>query len=133
MAAWNSIPPARPDSLKNYLGALARNVGINLYEKNRRSKHNIQTEELLEEIVSLRGEDDPEGELLGQALSAQINDFLAELDKGTRVCFVLRYYYAQSVDEIAQKTGKSAHAVSALLYKTRARLKEYLQERDALN
>lgn len=129
MAAWTSIPPAKPQSLKSFLGAIARNVGINRYEmQNAAKRGGGKTEELLEELVSLSGEDDPEGELLAKSLSRDINDFLATLRRDTRACFVLRYYYAATVEEIAQKTGRSPHAVSALLSKTRAALKRYLEE-----
>ena len=128
LAVWNTIPPAKPESLRSYVGALARNIGINLYTKNHRQKRGGQTEELMEELVSLSGEDDPEGELLAKELSKKINGFLATLDKSTRICFVMRYYYGDPIEEIAEKTGKNKHAVVALLSKTRARLKAYLAE-----
>ena len=127
MAAWSTIPPTRPLSLKNYLAGIARNKGINLYNRASAQKRAGGTEELLEEIASFTPSDNPIEELLAKELSLQINDFLETLDEGTRVCFVLRYYYANTNEEIAKKTGKSAHAVAALLSKTRGRLKAWLE------
>ena len=127
MAIWTTIPPANPESLKSYVGAIARNIGINCYTKRNRIKRRGETEELLEEIVSLGSEGDPEGEMMGKLLQENINEFLGSLDEGTRVCFVLRYYYSNTNEEIAKKTGRNVHAVAALLSKTRARLKEYLE------
>ena len=128
LAVWNSIPPANPDSLKSFLGAVTRNIGINCYSKKNRIKRRGETEELLEELVSTAGDGDPEGELMAKQLQKTVNDFLSSLDEGTRVCFVLRYYYANTNEEIAEKTGKTVHGVAALLSKTRARLKKYLEE-----
>ncbi|MBQ9468209.1 MAG: RNA polymerase sigma factor [Clostridia bacterium] len=130
MAVWSSIPPQKPESLKSYVGAVARNVGINRYEKRRAAKRGGErTEELLEELVSVAGDGDPEGELLAKALEKEINEFLFTLRRDTRVCFVLRYYYAFPIEAIAEKTGKSPHAVTALLSKTRAALKKWLGDR----
>lgn len=129
MAAWSTIPPAKPISLKNYLAGIARNKGINVYNHASAQKRAGGTEELLEEIASFAPENDPSEELMAKELSKEINDFLATLDEGTRVCFVLRYYYAQTNEEIAQKTGRSTHAVAALLSKTRGRLKSWLNDR----
>lgn len=127
LVAWNAIPPTKPASLKHYLATLARNCSLNIYSKKNARKRHGETEELLEEICSFTPDtDDPESLLLAKDLKNTINDFLQTLDQATRVCFVLRYYYALTNEEIAKKTGKSSHAVASLLSKTRGRLKEYL-------
>ena len=33
LAAWNSIPPKRPESLRGYLGKLTRNIALHRREK----------------------------------------------------------------------------------------------------
>ncbi len=130
MAAWNSIPPARPLSLKNFIAGIARNKGFNRYHHGKAQKRNGHTEELLEEIGFFTPENDPARELETKELLKEINAFLGTLDETTRVCFVLRYYYAQSNEEIGKKMGKSAHAVSALLSRTRERLKYHLAQKN---
>lgn len=129
LAAWNNIPPTFPDSLKNYLATLARNIGLNCYKKKNATKRRGETEELLEEIVGFCPSDSPENALMAKELEKYINEFLETLDKTTRVCFVLRYYYAMTNEEIAHKTDKSTHAVASLLHKTRGRLKQFLVSR----
>ena len=126
LSTWNSIPPTRPESLKSYMGTLARNIGIDRYNRGRAQKRNGQTEELLEEITAFTPEESAEDQVLYKNLVQEINAFLGTLEEGTRVCFVLRYYHAFSNEEIARKTGKSPHAVASLLHKTRERLKAYL-------
>ena len=34
LAAWNSIPPNRPEKLSAYLGRLTRNLSLNRYKSN---------------------------------------------------------------------------------------------------
>ena len=126
LSTWNSIPPTRPESLKSYMGTLARNLGIDRYTRGRAQKRTGQTEELLEEITAFTPEESAEDQVLYKNLVQEINAFLGTLEEGTRVCFVLRYYHAFSNEEIARKTGKSPHAVASLLHKTRERLKAYL-------
>ncbi len=128
LAAWESIPPTHPLSLRSYLASLSRNIGINKYRYSSAQKRAGNTAELLEEIATFTPSDDPSETLLAKELALHINEFLSTLNAETRNCFVLRYYYAFSNEEIAKKTGKTTHAVAALLSKTRERLKFYLKD-----
>ena len=128
LAAWNSIPPQKPDSLKSYLSTIARNKAIDRYSESTAAKRRGETEELLEEINDFALAETPEGEFAAKELQKEINSFLSTQDPASRACFILRYYYAMSNEEIAKKTGKNLHSIVSLLSKMRTRLKKYLTE-----
>ncbi len=129
MAAWNSIPPTVPHSLQFYLAGIARNIGIDKYSMKKAQKRCGQVEELLEEIACFTPTDAPEDSLMEEVLRDEINLFLETQEKESRICFVLRYYYSLTYDEISQKTGKGKHAIASLLCQMRQRLKKHLISR----
>ena len=67
-----------------------------------------------------------EAELEAKELMNSVNSFLRALP--TRDCdvFVCRYFYFNSIDEIAEKYELSAKNVFKILSRTRIKLREYL-------
>ncbi|MBR6917212.1 MAG: RNA polymerase sigma factor, partial [Clostridia bacterium] len=120
---WNSIPPERPANLKAYGGRIVRNVSINRAEHDnakRRGGGEILVE--LDETVPDRS-DAPCGEISGL-----IDSFLRKEDRESRVTFVLRYWYCAPLDEIARRLSISESAVKSRLFRTRKKLKSYLEK-----
>lgn len=128
LAAWNSIPPAKPESLKAYLGKLTRRISISRLRKSTAKKRGGGEAELaLEEL----GECLPSGENLQseierRELTAALNEFLRERGRRERNVFVLRYWYLMPTADIAQATGINHGTVRSMLNRTRAALHRYL-------
>lgn len=128
---WNSIPPARPTSLKAYVASIARNMSFDmLRRKNAKKRADSQGTIALDELSEcVSGSESPETELFKKALSEDINRFLDTLKEENCDIFVLRYWYAYSVREIAEKLRKTETNVSVILSRSREKLKKYLIER----
>jgi RNA polymerase sigma-70 factor (ECF subfamily) len=62
-------------------------------------------------------------------LVADINAFLSTLPTKKRNVFVRRYWYADSVSEIAARYNMSGFAVSMMINRLREKLRNYLTER----
>ena len=60
------------------------------------------------------------------ALRTAINDFLGKLDEEKRNMFVRRYWYLDSVADIAKRYGISESKVKTTLFRCRNRLREHL-------
>ena len=58
-----------------------------------------------------------------------INAFLGSLSAEKRKIFIRRYWYADSVSDIATRFGMSYPAVSMVLNRLRVKLRDYLIER----
>ena len=125
---WNSIPPKKPDPLKSYVGAVARNIALNRLEEKGAQKRGGEALIVLEELSECLP--DSSGEELGEsfALREALNSFLASLDEKTRIIFMQRYFYTCSVREIAAVRGLKESAVTMLLFRARQKLKEHLHK-----
>lgn len=125
---WNTIPPNRPQNLMAYVAKLARRVGIDRFRHNMRQKrnpsHTVMLSELEESIGALPSASErDEGEIANT-----LNLFLATLDAKTRVIFIRRYVYFESVSSIAERFNMSENAVSVSLHRTRSKLKKSLKK-----
>lgn len=131
LSAWNSIPPNRPERFCAYLGKIVRNLSFNLYKKDRAAKRgNGQVTLVLDELSELVSAScSPEEEWNRKQLAEAINAFLAELPAEKRNIFVCRYWYADSVKDIAKRFGLTQNNVSVTLNRLRAKLHRYLTER----
>ncbi len=131
LQAWNSIPPATPHNLATYLGKLVRNQSINLYRKNTAEKRGSgRTPLILEELSELIPDSNsPEDYLDKKLLTESINSFLATLPVKKRKIFVCRYWYSESVKDIARRFKVSENSISLTLNRLRTKLRHYLTER----
>ena len=127
---WNIIPPQYPERLKMFFAKITRNLSINKL-KSRNSKMRGEGElalalDELEECIP--GGSSVESSVDEKLLAECINAFLSELPKRDRQLFLRRYFFTESVSEIALRFEMSENAVSVSLYRTRAKLKIFLEK-----
>lgn len=127
---WNAIPPTRPDSLKAFVGRIARNLSLNrLKEKNAQKRGAGESDAALEELDEfIASGTTVEDEVEGKLLKEEINRFLGSVPKNMRIVFVQRYFYFCSVKEISQNLGFTENNVKSLLFRARNKLKEHLEK-----
>ena len=128
--AWNSMPPQKPGVLSSYLAKITRCVSIDRFRKKNRDKRRPSEYALslseLEECLSTP--DSPEENVELGELTAAIEDFLRQQEETARSLFVGRYYFLDSVREVAAYCGMSESKCKTLLHRTRLGLKEYLRK-----
>lgn len=129
MRAWNTMPQHRPDRLNIYLGKIVRGFSVDLFrrknaEKRRSSQYSLSLCEL-EECVS--GKDSTVSIYETELLSAAINRFLFTIDSEERSVFICRYFFLDSISEIAVCKGCSQSKIKSLLFRTRKKLKNFLE------
>lgn len=131
MSAWNSIPPHKPSVLSTFLGKITRNLSITRHRTLHAQKRGKgQTHLVLNELTDcVSGRDDPESAYSRQELIEAINDFLRSLPAEKRSIFLCRYWYFDSISEIAYRFNKSDNAVSVTLNRLRSQLRHCLTER----
>lgn len=69
-----------------------------------------------------------EQEVDAKELSQEIDRFLDSLDQESRVMFVARYWYSDSITEIAKRLRTTNNNVSVRLSRIRSKLKNHLQK-----
>lgn len=129
--AWNAMPSHWPEQLATFLGKITRNLSFNRYKHNHAEKRGggemaLALDEL-GECVS--GMDDVERIIDRKELVKTINLFVSSLSSEKRNIFTRRYWYVDSVSEIAKDYGMLPGSVSKILERTRKQLKAYLTER----
>lgn len=130
LKAWNSMPPHRPAILASYLGKITRQLSIDIYRKRNREKRQASEYALsLEELEECVSGGDTTGQSLDLKLLAEaIETYLCGLTPEARNTFVGRYYYADSVREIADYYGMSESKVKSMLFRIRKGLRAYLEK-----
>lgn len=126
-AAWNQIPPNKPQFLGAYLCRIARNISLKRYEANTAQKRNgyydVAMEELEDTIPALAT---VEQQYDAKELTEYLNRFLWGLSKEDRYLFLHRYWFLDPVQEIGKQLGMSPHSVSVRLFRLRQKLQTYL-------
>lgn len=128
LRAWNAIPPQRPRSLGAFLAKITRNLAINrLRDGNAQRRGGGQVPLALEELREcVSPEGSPEGELDRQAAEEALNRFLDGLPPLQREVFLRRYWYLDSIEDIARRAGWSKSRVTTTLHRLRVRLRAHL-------
>ena len=129
MKLWETIPPAYPDNFQGFVAMFTRRTAIDLLRKNTRKKrrgsqYDVAFDEL-EEVIS--DTYCPEKHLEAGELAGVINAFLLNQPEKQRIVFVARYYYLDSVRQIADYMSMSESKVKSILHRMRLRLKKYLE------
>ncbi|MDR0889450.1 MAG: sigma-70 family RNA polymerase sigma factor [Oscillospiraceae bacterium] len=125
LSAWNAIPPAKPTLLRAFLGKITRNIAINRYNAAHAQKRGAAL--ALDELAEIPAIAADEGEI-----TRVINDFLRSEQQIYCNIFVQRYWYVQSVKEIAAQYRFSENKVASLLLRMRKRLRAKLEKEDLL-
>lgn len=117
LSAWNSMPPHRPSVLSAFLGKLTRNLSIKRYRYNTADKRGGgQATVVFDEIAELVSDaDSVEQELDRKELVKAIDSFLDSLPADKKNIFVCRYWYFDSISDIANRFGMTENNVSVTL------------------
>ena len=131
LKTWESIPPHRPSLLSAFVGKIARNLSINRLSRNTAAKRGgSQGALILDELSGIvSGSGSVEEEAEAKEMIRDINAFIGTLSEEQRYIFLRRYWYCDSIGDIAKSCKKSSNAVTVSLARTRGKLKEYLTER----
>lgn len=127
LRVWNLIPPDKPENFAAYIRKVARYMALSLLKKKDKG-NNISLEESYEELGEslISKTAGPEEQLEAAELARAISAFLAGKSKEKRVMFVKRYWYYESVKDIASEMEISETKVTTVLARLRNELKEEL-------
>lgn len=130
LAAWNSIPPHEPFTyLFAFLARITRHLALDRCREQSRKKRNVLLVELTREMEQcIPGTGNVEGSVDARMLGVAISKFLREISEERRLVFLRRYWYMDSVAEIAKGFSLSESAVKTMLFRIRQELKSYLRK-----
>lgn len=129
LAAWNAMPPQYPSVLSAFLGKITRNISLDRWRY--RSAHKRGSGEVTLALDEL-GECVSSGESPEQAVEKKellfcVNRFLNTLPETERNIFVLRYWFLDPTQQIADCYGFSLSKTKSMLSRTRDKLGKQLK------
>ena len=133
LGAWNSIPPNRPDPLRTYVCRIARNLATKRYHANQAKKRNSQYDLALDELEAcIPDSNTVEDAVAAKELAEIIGRFLDTLSYEDKFVFMRRYWYADSLADIAKMAGMSYNSAAVRLHRVRGKLKKLLLKEGVL-
>ena len=130
LGAWNSIPPTRPQYFFAYLAKLCRNVICNKLDRMNAQKRHAELLPLTDELAQCVPDPVAERVCDARELGEALNTFLHALPQEQRVIFLRRYWYSESVKEIADRYGMGESKVKTTLFRVRQKLRTYLEKEE---
>lgn len=130
LAVWNSIPPKRPEFLFAYAAKICRNLALNRLEWEGAAKRNAVVVELSEELSQCIP--DPSATIDDRELARLIGAFLNTLPEIKRNLFLRRYWYGESIKELAAAFGYRESKVKSILFRLRNQLWKELKKEELI-
>lgn len=127
LGLWNTIPPRYPEVFSAYIAKLVRNISIKrltyLNAQRRNSGNAVSIHELEQTIPDTHSIED---HVTAEELAGSIEKYLSSTDYESRNIFLRRYWFFDSISEIAIRFGISESKVKSRLLRTRKRLYSFL-------
>lgn len=128
LSVWNKIPPTRPNNFRAFICKIVRNLSMKKLEFNRALKRTqnvtVSYTELEEILPDTRTAPEWEYENLGKIIS----DFLQHEKEDARNVFIRKYYFFDSISDIAERYSFTESKVKNMLYHSRNKLRECLKK-----
>ena len=128
MKAWETIPPQRPDFFYAYLAKICRFFALGKLDWKMAAKRRAEVVSLTEEMALCIPDRRKEAEVTAQEIGRAMNAFLAELPQESRLIFLRRYWFCDTIAEIAERYSISESKVKMRLLRTRNQLADFLRK-----
>ena len=134
-AAWEAIPPHRPDRLNAFLAKITRNLALKrLRDRNAEKRGGGETMLALEELEEIiPGGSTLDEQIEARELARKLDEFLSTLGQTERRVFLCRYWYFDSVRDVASRFGMGESRVKMMCLRTRKKLLLFLRKEDLLS
>lgn len=128
LSAWNTMPPKRPVYFFAFLAKLCRFSAYGKLDWKVAQKRQAAVVELSVELETCIPDAAAQAAFERQELGELLNIFLGTLAEEKRLIFMRRYWFEDSIHDIAKRYGIGQSKVKTTLLRTRASLRKFLEE-----
>lgn len=129
MAAWEQIPPTKPQVLSAFLSRITRNLSFKKLKANTAQKRGGNSQSLpIDELANLIP--DNTNAISELEITEILNAFLRELPTRDRQVFICHYWYCDSIKDISRQFGFTQSKVKMILSRTRQKLLSHLEQQE---
>ena len=129
LALWTTSSGAMPENLKAYLCKITRNLALKRVRRDKAQKrsrdYTLSLEEIGEVFSSLELTEDL---FSAKELENAVFAFISELSPSERFIFMRRYWFFDSITDIAKILSTNEHNITSRLYRIRQKLKKHLKK-----
>ena len=126
ISVWNAIPPTRPNNFTAFVCRIARNMSLKRFEFMKREKRSEDVLASLDELSAILPDERYSPDVSDEDIGKLISKFLRSQKEDVRNVFIRKYYFFDSVKEIAERYGFTESKVKNMLFYTRNKLKDFL-------
>lgn len=126
IGVWNAIPPTRPNHLLSFICKITRNQSLKRLESMTRQKRSQGILVSLDELAEILPDESVADGANDEEIGKLISDFLRSEKEDVRNVFIRKYFFFDSIGEIAKRYDFTECKVKNMLYRTRMKLKDFL-------
>lgn len=126
IGVWNAIPPTRPNHLLSFICKITRNQSLKRLESMTRQKRSQGILVSLDELAEILPDESVADGANDEEIGKLISDFLRSEKEDVRNVFIRKYFFFDSISEIAKRYDFTESKVKNMLYRTRMKLKDFL-------
>ena len=123
---WNAIPPTKPNNFMAFVCKIARNLSLSRLETMTRQKRSQAILISFEELAEVLSDEAIATDVNDEDIGKLISDFLKNEKEDIRNVFIRKYYFFDSITDIASRYSFTESKVKNMLYHTRTKLKDFL-------
>lgn len=134
LKAWNAMPQSRPSHLGAFVGRITRALSFDCFRRNHAQKRGGgELPLVLEELKGCVPSVPSAAQAVEDAeLERLVNDFLHTLPARDCDIFLRRYWYAEPLADIARRYGLKLNTVKTSLFRSRGKLKSFLETEEII-
>ena len=126
MEVWNAIPPTRPSNFMAFVCKITRNLSLKRLESMSRQKRSQAILISLDDLAEVLSDESIADGVSDEDIGKLISDFLRNEKSEIRDVFIRKYYFFDSIGDIAKRYDFTESKVKNMLHHTRTKLKDFL-------
>lgn len=126
IGVWNAVPPTRPNNFMSFICRIARNLSLKRLEFITREKRSENMLVSLSELEAVLPDERYAPDIKDEDVGKLIGSFLCSKKEDVRNVFIRKYFFFDSIADIAARYSFTESKVKNMLFYTRNQLKDYL-------
>ncbi len=126
VGVWNAVPPTRPNNFMSFICKITRNLSLKRLEFMKREKRSAEVLVSLDELAAVLPDERYAPDASDENVGKLISTFLRNQKEDVRNVFIRKYYFFDSIRDIAERFGFTESKVKNMLFHIRNKLKDHL-------
>lgn len=127
LSVWNKIPPTRPNNFMAFICKITRNLSLKKLDYNKAMKRTSELSVSFTELEDILPDKNIMPDVENEEIGKKISEFLRHEKADARNVFIRKYWFFDSVSDIAARYSFTESKVKNMLYHSRNKLRKYLE------